>query len=221
MPCGFESCAFEAVFFSRFYDTNGFGTDIRPILSDSAAICQGVWRACTMAGLFKEKNAWHIRFYLRGKPCRKSPGPITERKARRAKQKVEARLADLKAGFLRIPENADLAEHLRSWPRRRSLVCGGDRTSRGSGSIACGTPSPAASARRASISDSLTTTWSIRRRGCAMTTFPQSRDRRTVWRALRSAYTATPPPLKKGSGYFFEKSRKHGEHGENRCYPKK
>jgi len=167
---------------SIHYDTNGFGTDIRPILSDSAAICQGVWRACTMAGLFKEKNAWHIRFYLRGKPCRKSPGPITERKARRAKQKVEARLADLKAGFLRIPENADLAEHLRSWPRRRSLVCGGDRTSRGSGSIACGTPSPAASARRASISDSLTTTWSIRRRGCATTTFPQSRDRRTVWR---------------------------------------
>jgi len=65
-----------------------------------------------MASIFKQANAWHIRFYFRGKPYKRSLGPTTERKARRVKQRVEARLADLKAGFLQVPENADLAEFL-------------------------------------------------------------------------------------------------------------
>jgi len=65
-----------------------------------------------MASIFKQGSAWHIRFYLRGKPYRKSLGQITEHKARRAKQRVEARLSDLKAGFLTVPDGADLAEYL-------------------------------------------------------------------------------------------------------------
>ena len=47
-----------------------------------------------MASVFKQGDAWHIRFYFRGKPYRKSLGQITAHKARRAKQRVEARLSD-------------------------------------------------------------------------------------------------------------------------------
>ena len=65
-----------------------------------------------MASIFKEKNAWHIRFYYRGTPYRKSLGAVSDLKARRAKQRVEARLADLKAGFLKAPADADLAEYM-------------------------------------------------------------------------------------------------------------
>ncbi|MBM4040367.1 MAG: hypothetical protein FJ290_17810 [Planctomycetes bacterium] len=65
-----------------------------------------------MAIIFQQKNAWHLRFYFRGKPYKKSLGPVSEHKAQRAKQKVEARLADLKSGFLVVPPGADLAEFL-------------------------------------------------------------------------------------------------------------
>ena len=50
-----------------------------------------------MASVFKQGDAWHIRFYFRGKPYRKSLGQITAHKARRAKQRVEARLSDPKS----------------------------------------------------------------------------------------------------------------------------
>ena len=66
----------------------------------------------TVSTLFKQKDAWHIRFYFRGKPFTKSLGHVSEHKASRAKQKLEARLDDLKGGFIRVPEHADLAEFL-------------------------------------------------------------------------------------------------------------
>jgi len=65
-----------------------------------------------MASIFKQKDVWHIRFYFRGAPYKKSLGAISEHKANRAKQRVEARLADLKGGFLKAPEDADLAEFI-------------------------------------------------------------------------------------------------------------
>jgi len=65
-----------------------------------------------LASVFKQGNAWHIKFYFRGSPYKKSLGPISEHKAHRAMQRVEARLADLKAGFLRVSSGADLAEYL-------------------------------------------------------------------------------------------------------------
>lgn len=65
-----------------------------------------------MPTLFKQNEIWHLRFYFRGKPHTKSLGRITEHKANRAKQKLEARLDDVKAGFIKPPEQADLAEFL-------------------------------------------------------------------------------------------------------------
>ncbi len=65
-----------------------------------------------MACVFKQGGAWHIRFYLRGRPYRKSLGSVSEHKALRAKQRVEARMADLKGGFVKLPENVDLAEYV-------------------------------------------------------------------------------------------------------------
>lgn len=65
-----------------------------------------------IASIFKEKNAWHLRFYLRDSPYKRSLGAISEHKVHRAKQRVEARLAHLKAGFLKLPDDADLAEFI-------------------------------------------------------------------------------------------------------------
>ena len=65
-----------------------------------------------MASIFKQKDTWHVKFYLSGAAYRKSLGTASEHKARRAKQRLEGRLADLKAGFLKLPEGADVAEYL-------------------------------------------------------------------------------------------------------------
>ena len=65
-----------------------------------------------MASIFKQKDVWHVKFYLRGTAYRKSLGTASEHKAIRAMQRLENRLADLKAGFLKLPVNVDAAEFL-------------------------------------------------------------------------------------------------------------
>lgn len=65
-----------------------------------------------MPSIFKQSDTWHVKFYLLGTAYKKSLGTASEHKARRAKQRLESRLADLKAGFLKLPEGADVAEYL-------------------------------------------------------------------------------------------------------------
>jgi len=65
-----------------------------------------------MANIYKKKDTWHIRFYLHGKRYKKSLGISSKHKALRAKQKLEARLADLKSGFLKMDQDVDIANYL-------------------------------------------------------------------------------------------------------------